>query len=73
MTVARRNFFLDIRTGEGDILYQLDRLKRHALKYGHAIGIGHPYPETAQAIQYFLKDHLGPDIDLVYVSKILGK
>ena len=71
LTAARRNFFLDIRAEERAILDQLNRLKHHARKYGHAIGIGHPYAITAQAIGRFLKKDLGPGIDLVYVSKIL--
>jgi polysaccharide deacetylase 2 family uncharacterized protein YibQ len=72
MPAARRNIFLDNRLDESAILCQLHRLKRIALKYGHAIGIGHPFPETARAIGRFLKEEIKDSgISLVHVSDLL--
>jgi uncharacterized protein len=71
MPAACRNIFLDNVTNESDILIQLEKLKRHAQKYGRAIGIGHPFPETASAIGHFLDNIKGSGICPVYVSKVM--
>ncbi len=66
-----RNRFLDNIREESAILRQLLRLKRHAQRFGYAVGIGHPFPETAQAIGVFLKGLKKSAISLCYISKIL--
>lgn len=71
MPAACRNIFLDNVPNESDILVQLDKLKRHAQKYGRAIGIGHPFPETAAAIGHFLDNIKDSGISPVYVSKVM--
>lgn len=68
---ARRNIFLDNRQKESSILYQLSHLKAIARKFGCAIGIGHPFPETAHAIGRFVEDLEGSDISLVHVSNLI--
>ncbi|HEN21059.1 MAG TPA: divergent polysaccharide deacetylase family protein [Desulfobacteraceae bacterium] len=68
---ACRNIFLDNIPEETAIIRQLARLKKHALRYGGAIGIGHPYPETARAISQFLNGHENTDKMLVYASRLL--
>jgi len=70
MATAYRNIFLDNRLDVSAILSQLHMLKRYALKYGHAIGIGHPFPETAKAIGHFLAYLEGSNISLVHVSRL---
>jgi uncharacterized protein len=59
LPAACRNVFLDNQPEVGAVLRQLQRLARVSLTYGNAIGIGHPFPETAQAIGAFLKDFEG--------------
>jgi polysaccharide deacetylase 2 family uncharacterized protein YibQ len=71
MVTARRNVFLDHVRNEAAILYQLHTLARYARKYGFAVGIGHPFPETVWAIGDFLKNHSISDISLVHISDIL--
>ena len=71
MASALRNIFLDNVHSETRILLQLIKLKRHALKYGSAIGIGHPFPETARAIRRFSSALEDSDVSLVYVSAVL--
>jgi polysaccharide deacetylase 2 family uncharacterized protein YibQ len=71
MDAAFRNIFLDNRLEESAILSQLRKLKRHALKYGRAIGIGHPFPETAKAIDRFLRDHKHSGLSFVHISHVL--
>ena len=68
---ACRNRFLDNNPVESDIHVQLRRLIRCAFKYGHAIGIGHPYPETVRALSRFAGEFKKCGVSLVPVSKIL--
>lgn len=71
ITSGCRNIFLDNRPDESAILTQLHKLKRHALKYKCAIGIGHPFPETARAIGRFQRGLKDSSVSLVHVSRIL--
>ncbi len=71
MPAAQRNIFLDNLPHESAILFQLNKLKKHALKYGRAIGIGHPHPETARAIFRFRKDLGDSGPALVYISQVI--
>ncbi len=71
VTTARRDIFLDHRLDESAILSQLRKLKRIALKYGRAIGIGHPFPETARALKVFLNDNYPPDLSFVPMSRVM--
>lgn len=72
MAAASRNIFLDNVHNEADILSQLLKLKMHALKYGRAIGIGHPFSVTARAIRRFSSVLKDSDISLVHVSAVLN-
>jgi polysaccharide deacetylase 2 family uncharacterized protein YibQ len=65
ITTARRDIFLDNRLEESAILSQLHKLKRIALRHGRAIGIGHPFPETARALKVFLSNNYPPDLSFV--------
>jgi len=71
MTPDRRNVFIDTSRDESTILSRLNQLKRCAREYGHAIGIGHPFPETVRAIEYFLKNSGVSDIVFVHISKVM--
>jgi uncharacterized protein len=68
---ACRNIFLDNELNELAILYQLNKLAAHANQYGHAIGIGHPFPETARALRLFLSVLKNSNITLVHISDLL--
>ncbi|MFC1856512.1 divergent polysaccharide deacetylase family protein [Thermodesulfobacteriota bacterium] len=68
---ACRNIFLDNIQHESNIIRQLHKLKNHAHTFGHAVGIGHPFPETARVIRRFLKNFENSGIELVHVSEIL--
>jgi hypothetical protein len=48
--VAERDVFLDNKRDKGKIVEQITALARLALKKGKAVGIGHPYPETIEAL-----------------------
>jgi len=71
MTTLPRHVFLDNTTLQPAISAQLHKLKRRALKYGYAIGIGHPFPWTVKAIARFAS-HLNPSqVKLTYISEVL--
>jgi polysaccharide deacetylase 2 family uncharacterized protein YibQ len=72
MPAAYRHYFLDNILFEPAILFQLRKLKQCALQYGTAIGIGHPFPQTANAIGLFMKELKHTGISLVHVSKVLN-
>jgi len=71
MSAARRNIFLDNIVDESAITYQLFKLRAHARVYGRAVGIGHPYPETAQAIDRFVSKMNDRDLSFVFASEII--
>ena len=71
LTSDRRNVFLDTVRNESAILFRLNQLERCAWRYGHAIGIGHPFPETARAIECFLRDPGVSEISFVHISSIM--
>ncbi|MEN6321478.1 MAG: divergent polysaccharide deacetylase family protein [Syntrophaceae bacterium] len=71
MPAAYRHYFLDNTLSEPAVLSQLRKLKRCALYYGSAIGIGHPFPQTANAIDLFMKEVNKSEISFVHISKVL--
>jgi polysaccharide deacetylase 2 family uncharacterized protein YibQ len=72
VSAARRHIFLDNCLEESAILSQLRRLKTIALKNGCAVGIGHPFSETAKAVGRFLGTLKGSPFRLVYISQVLS-
>jgi hypothetical protein len=70
---AYRHIFLDNSLEEPAILAQLQQLKSRAVRRGQAIGIGHPFPETARAIKHFIKELQDANITLVYSSDLVNE
>lgn len=66
-----RHIFLDHYPGEEPVLFALERLLLCALKRGSAIGIGHPHPYTARAIERFMNIFEDSNVSLVYVSSLV--
>jgi uncharacterized protein len=71
VATARRNIFLDNRVDVSTILAQLYKLKNVALRTGYAIGIGHPFPETAEAIALFKVSLIDSNIQMVKMSSLI--
>jgi polysaccharide deacetylase 2 family uncharacterized protein YibQ len=71
MPSAYRNIFLDNRPEESYILRQLYRLQKCAVQFGQAIGIGHPYPETAKALERFSTFRPYKTVSMVHASRIV--
>ncbi|MBI4763397.1 MAG: divergent polysaccharide deacetylase family protein [Deltaproteobacteria bacterium] len=68
---AFRNIFLDNFRSDAYIINQLRILEKEAFKYGRAVGIGHPFPETARAISRFLSGCGSLSEYLVPISAVL--
>lgn len=69
---ASRDVFLDNSRRHEDILTQLEKAIHQAKRTGHAIAIGHPYPETLEVLE-----RLGPPlrvagIEFVHISTLLS-
>lgn len=67
---AERDVFLDNVQEVGYITGQFDQLKKIAKKHGTAIGIGHPYPATLEALKIELPKIKG-EIDIIPASRLV--
>lgn len=68
---TKRNVFIDHSIAPEHIHAQFERLIRLAKKYGYAVGIGHPYPETLNYLNTALKELEQHNVRLVTISDIL--
>jgi len=71
METAFRNVFIDNQHDRDAVWGQLVRLKKHALRYGRAIGIGHPRPATVLALGDFLDDPDTARFSITYASELV--
>ena len=69
--VAERNVFLDNIREIPEIEKEISKLALIAKKNGKALGIGHPYPETAVAIQMMLPFLEKEGIEIVPASSVV--
>ena len=67
---ARRDIFIDNQKDPAKITAQLKSLIVMAKKTGQAIGIGHPYPATLEALAGFQKN-LRQEVALVGISELV--
>ena len=70
---AGRNVFLDNTREVGYIKKQIFEAVRLAKKNGTAIAIGHPYPETIQALRETLPELAASGVRVVRLSEVLGQ
>lgn len=68
-----RDVFLDSDRGEDNVRNQLQRLERLLSLRGHAIAIGHPYPETISALERWLPTAAARGIRVVPLSAMLQR
>ena len=71
IATTRRDIFLDYERDATVIADQLAQLLQHARRYGSAVAIGHPYPETLAALEAWLPNLQQLDVDLVPVSELI--
>ena len=69
---AGRDIFLDNDRNLGKINNQFNKLLKLARQRGHAIAIGHPYPETVHYLQQVLPLLREAGIEVVPVSELLS-
>jgi polysaccharide deacetylase 2 family uncharacterized protein YibQ len=67
-----RDVFLDHDINNASIEAQFNRLIKLAKRKGHAVGIGHPYPETLAVLQKVLPKLQQLNVQLVPVSHQLN-
>jgi len=72
LPVMRRHVFLDHERDQRLISRQFMQLVRMAHRNGHAIGIGHPYPETLAVLEQQLPQLEGFGVRLVPVSQLIA-
>lgn len=68
---TKRNVFLDHDTDQSQIDAQFNRLLRMSKKYGFAVGIGHPYPQTLEYLNAQLPLLKNKGIRLIPLSDVL--
>lgn len=68
---TRRDVFLDPDAAPGTIVREFSRLEELARKYGSAVGIGHPYPETLAYLEQALPALGARGIELVPVLSLV--
>lgn len=71
MPATRRDLFLDNQRDVASVIRQMKRLRNLTLRHGSAIGIGHPRPDTAEAIMRFLDSPESREVTFVYISQLL--
>jgi uncharacterized protein len=69
---AERDVFLDDVAEKKAIAAQLARLETLATRHGSAIAIGHPYPETVEALLAWLPGLEDEGFELVPASRLAG-
>lgn len=68
--VLRRDVFIDeADRGKDYTVKQIDRLVKIAEKNGMAVGIGHPYPQTIEALSQYLPEVAGR-VEFVTISSV---
>lgn len=70
---ASRHVFLDHYRSANNVYRQMVALERHACRFGRAIGIGHPWPDTAAGIQRYLRERRNAvPVQFEFVSSMVG-
>lgn len=70
---AERDVFLDNERTPAAIRARLAEVERIARRHGHCIAIGHPYPETLEALASWLPAAIAQGLALVPVSALVAQ
>lgn len=71
--IAVRDVFLDNELSRQYISAQLQKLKRLALKNGHAVGVGHFHPLTLRTIEEFAPSIEEEGVEFVFASELIRR
>lgn len=66
--VLRRDVFLDVVRNTEAIIYQLRKAVRLAKSKGSAVAIGHPHPETLEALRIWSRQQEAQGVDVPVVT-----
>ena len=72
LKTATRNIFLDNDQDIKSINAQIYKLVRQSIKNGSAIGIGHPYPSTIEALKQTIPELGAKGIEVVPISQLVN-
>lgn len=70
LTVVSRDIFIDNEQEVESILFQLKKAEQYAKQHGKALVIGHPYPETIQALDKWSRTR-DSDVQLCKLSDLI--
>ncbi len=73
VTHLKRDVFLDDVIDEADIRHELARAEAVARKQGFAIAIGHPHPDTVEALRQWIPEAKARGFVLVPITAIAKK
>jgi polysaccharide deacetylase 2 family uncharacterized protein YibQ len=71
VSATRRDVFLDHDRSIEAVARELERLKDLARRRGHAVAIGHPFPETLEVLERELPKLAAEGFELVTISALL--
>lgn len=66
-----RHVFLDADENRTEVKKRLDELLKYAQKHGQAVGIGHPFPETLEALRHYREEAARLGLEPVKLSDLL--
>ena len=73
VTYIARDIFLDNKKDYDYIMGQFHQAEKVAQKNGHAVAIGHPYSQTLNVLQDWLKEADSRGFEVVHLSDLLSK
>jgi polysaccharide deacetylase 2 family uncharacterized protein YibQ len=71
VSATRRDVFLDHEQTVEAVTREFERLKKKARKQGHAVAIGHPFPETLEVLEQQLPLLEAQGFELVTISELI--
>jgi len=72
VAATRRDVFLDNERSTEAITHEIERLKAKARKQGHAVAIGHPFPETLDVLERVLPKLRAEGFELITIGELLS-
>lgn len=71
VSATRRDVFLDHERTVEAVSIEFERLKKKARRQGHAVGIGHPFPETLEVLEQQLPLLEDEGFELVTIGELI--
>lgn len=71
VSAVKRDVFLDHERTADSVAREFERLKSKAREYGHAVAIGHPFPETLEVLEEQLPLLEEQGFELVTIGELI--